>query len=104
EESTGGVLTVVYFAVNRLGPSLRHCARILGSTGTIATELVKPLAEIDIIATKTPFGQDCGDVSGEHAGAFGGRIDHHARQSRRQRQVPHPAALFGNATIAIDCG
>src|SRR5262249_59039746 len=68
EQSAGGLVIVIFFAADRLGPSLRHCARILGSTGTIATELVKPMSEIDIIATKTPFGQNSGDVGSEHAG------------------------------------
>jgi hypothetical protein len=97
------VLIAVFFAADHLGPSLRHCACIFGSTGTIATELVKPVAEIDVITTKTPFGQDSSNVGSEHASAFGGRIDHHAGQSRRQRQVPQSAALIGDATITIDC-
>src|SRR5262245_21529856 len=97
------MLIVVLFAADHLGPSLRHCACILGSTGTIATELVKPVAEIDVITTKPAFGQDSSNVGSEHASAFGGRINHHARQSRRQRQVPQLAALVGDATIAIDC-
>src|SRR5262245_22968410 len=97
------MLIAVLFAADHLSPSLRHCACILGSTGTIATELVKPVAEIDVVTTKTPFGQDSSNVGSEHASAFGGRIDHHARQSRRQRQVPQSAALIGAATMAVDC-
>jgi hypothetical protein len=42
-------------------------------------ELVKPVAEIDVVTAETAFGEYRCDFGSEYASAFGCRVDHHAR-------------------------
>ena len=77
--------------MRHLRPALRHPPRVLAAARAVAAELLEPMREIDIVAAEPALGQHRGDVGGERAAPSRGGIDHHAREPRRQRQLPQRA-------------
>ena len=63
---------------------------------------VDAMGEIDVVAAETALGENDGDFGGQFGFAEVCGIDHHARQSRRQRQTPQPSSLIGEPSVTID--
>ena len=57
------------------------------------------MREIDIVAAKPPLGQHRRNVRRQRARALARRIDHHAREPRRQRQAAQRMAFLGDAAV-----
>ena len=85
-----------------LRPALCHCARLACSLRAITSQRVEAMAEIDIAAAEPALGEDDGYIRGELRRACRRRIDHHAREPRRQRQLPQPASLLRDPSRRID--
>jgi hypothetical protein len=60
------------------------------------------MAQIDIVAAETAFGQHHGDIGGEAACTVTRSIHQHAREPRRQRQLRQLSALRGDAAVGLD--
>ena len=60
------------------------------------------MPQIDVVAAKTAFGENGGDVCGQRTRAFGRGIDHHARKPRWQRERAQFPALVGDAAVRVD--
>jgi len=60
------------------------------------------MAEIDVVAAEPALGEDDGDVGGKLGLARCRRVDHHARQARRQRQFSQPPPFLGDASRLVD--
>ena len=60
------------------------------------------MAEVDVVAAQPTLGENDGDLSRKLGLARGSRIDHHAREPRRQRQLAQPSSLLGDTSRAID--
>src|SRR6187401_1949892 len=60
------------------------------------------MTHIDVIASETSLRDDCCNAGSQFSGAFGRRIDHHAREPRRQWECAQLTALFGDTAGSID--
>jgi hypothetical protein len=58
--------------------------------------------EIDVVAAKSALGQDCRDVCRAGARAHSRRIDHHAREPRRQWQAAEFSPFLRDPSCLID--
>ena len=96
------MIAAMLFPAGRFAPALRHRPRILRAARAVAAELIEAMAQIGIVAAEAALGKHGGDFRGELTGTFRRRIDHHARQPRRQRQRAQAAALVGDAALRID--
>src|SRR6185295_9890445 len=76
--------------------------RIFGASRAIAAEVFETMAEIDIVTAKTALSKNRGDRSGHFARTLRRRIDHHAREARRQRQSAQFATFVGDAAVIVD--
>jgi hypothetical protein len=85
-----------------LRPAFRHAPRILGAAGALAAELIEPVREIDIIAAKAAFAQDCGDLGGYPARTFTPGIHDHAREARLQRQCAELLPFLRDAAVGVE--
>jgi hypothetical protein len=85
-----------------LRPSLRHCARLPRARRAIAAQRLEAISEIDLIAAEPALGENDGDLGGKLGRTDGCRIDHHAREPRRQWQLAQFSPLLGDASRAID--
>src|SRR5262249_1733401 len=89
-------------APRNLRPPPRHAARVARPLGAIAAERIEAMAEIDIAAADPALGENDGDLGGKLGLTRSRRIDHHAREAWRQRQLAQPPPLLGNAAFPID--
>src|SRR5262249_62433162 len=89
-------------APRNLRPPLGHPARLVRPLRAIAAQRVETMAEIDIAAAESALGENDGDLGSKLGLTRSRRIDHHAREAWRQRQLAQPPPLFGDAAFPID--
>ena len=80
----------------------RQASRVVGARRAVATEGLEPGRKIDRIAAKPAFGQHDGDFARDSSFTCAGGVDHHARETRRQRKARDRAALVGDAPVAVE--
>ena len=82
--------------------SARQAPRVVGARRAIATEGLEPGRKIDRIAAESAFGQHHGDFARDPRFASARGVDHHARETRRQRKARDRAAFIGDASVAVE--
>ena len=85
-----------------LRPTRRHSARFARARRAIAAERSKSLTHIDIVAAETALADQRGQFGREGALVRALRVDHHARQARRQRQAAQLPAFVGDTSGRVD--
>ena len=80
----------------------REPPRVLGPRRAVAAEGLEPGRKIDRVAAEPALGQDDRDLARRPRVARPRGVDHHPRQTRRQREAGNRAALVGDAAIAVE--
>ena len=80
-------------ASGQFAPSLRHLPRIARAARTVAAEILHAVRQVNVVAAEPALGQHRRDVRRERARALARGIDHHAGETRRQRQAPQRVAF-----------
>src|SRR5262249_54046590 len=68
----------------------------------VAAKIVEPVTQIDIIAAEPAFRENRRNACGQHAAAFGRRVDHHPREPRLQRQRAQFSSFARDTARGID--
>ena len=85
-----------------LRPTLCHRASFAAAGRAVAAKSIEPMRQVHVVAGKAALADQDRDFGGRQRRAFVGGVDDHAREPRRQRQLPQLSSLVGDAAVAID--
>ena len=107
KQRAGRMLLISQFGTGRhpcsSRPPRRKPAHGISPLRALARKALQPLAEIGGTSAKPAFRQDRGNARRFLRLPVRPGLDHHPRQTGRQRQVAHAPAGFGDCAFGIEC-
>jgi hypothetical protein len=97
------MVTAYILPACHLGPAPDHRARVVRSLRPVPAQIIEPMAQIDIVTSKTSFGNHRSNSGGQLSGTFSSAVSNHTRKPWRQRQSSQLAAFLGDSAGLIDC-